>query len=229
MIRRLSLVFLTSFGISVQYFQDAEAVATPEADHFKYVADTINNINFLRAKSSNPREYAREMVDDLCRMLTELVHDEVFKNIVYKGFHSSSKSELMEIISDLGKTNDLIDKEREALEGIGVDQLSSIQALAAAIPLVKQFDPSKLSPELILGSVSDLQKEACSLSGRIEQTETWSKKENALIEGVAGVAFVVANGMVAYSSAGAAGYATTFSWPLGAGLIVNSVDNLVNH
>ena len=34
------------------------------------------------------------------------------------------------------------------------------------------------------------------MSGRIEQTETWNKKENALIEGVAGVAFVVANGIV---------------------------------
>ena len=79
-------------------------------------------------------------------MLTELVHDEVFKNIVCTAIYSSSKSELMEIISDLGKTNDLIDKEREALDGIGVDQLSSIQALAAAIPLVKQFDPSKLAP-----------------------------------------------------------------------------------
>jgi hypothetical protein len=226
---RLSFVFLTSLVMSFQCFQSSNAVTTSLADHFKYVADAVNNINFLKAKSLNPQDNAKEIVDDSCKMLTELTQDSVFKEIVYKGFKSSSNAQLMEIIADLGKTNDLIDKESEAFGGIGVDRLSRIQALAAAIPLVKQFDASKLSPDVILSNVSDLQKASCSLSGRLEQTEAWNKKENALIEGVAGVAFVVANGMVAYASAGAAGYATTLSWPLGAGLMVNSVDHLINH
>lgn len=130
------------------------------------------------------------------------------------------------MFSDLGTVNDVIDKEGHLLQNIGVDHFTSVQALAAALPLAKTIDPDKLNPELILKDISDLQNKSCSLDAQIESDEKWEKKKSALELGVAGVAFAVADGVGAYLSGGSLAYVTQFSFTIGGGMIVKAAADL---
>ncbi len=222
--RLLQIVFLSA-GVT-NLFPNASYAATPAAEHFKYVADAVNQINFLRAKSQNIMDNSKDIVDEACKMLTELVSDDEFKNMLLKGFSKPSSSELKEIMSDLSQVNNVIDKEMEALQNVGFDKLTSIQALAAALPLASRIDPSKISTETILSDISNLQRNACSLAGQIENTEKWEKKENAVVMGVSGVTLVVADSVAAYYTGGAASYIVQFSYPFGTALMGLAIDRL---
>jgi hypothetical protein len=208
---------------------DLGFAATSEAEHFKYVADAVNQINFLKAKSNAPADNAKEIVEISCKMLTQIVSDEEFKSLLFKGFQKSSNLELKELFSNLGRVNDVMDKEQEAFEHIGIDHLSSVQALAAALPIAPKINADKINPETILKDIRRLQEHSCSLAGKIESSEYSDKEKSAVWEGVSGVAFVVANSVAAYYSAGAATYVVGFSYPFGATLIGNAVEHLSGH
>jgi len=55
--------------------------------------------------------------------------------------------EIRGIFPELGKVNELVDKETEALKGIGVDGLTSIEALAAASTAATKINADKIAPE----------------------------------------------------------------------------------
>jgi hypothetical protein len=133
---------------------------------------------------------------------------------------------IKETLTDLAKVNDALDKETQALQDIGVNHLTSIQALAAAIPLAKTIDPAKISPEEILKDVSQLKDRSCLLTTEIEQTEKREAIKNAIELGVSGVAIAAANGVGAYASAGLAAELVSFSLTLGAGMISVAADHL---
>lgn len=169
---RINIVWtlFLSVGVSVGFCGMCYS-ATPLEEHFKYVADAANQISFLVAKSADPNENAKEIAEQACKMLTQLSSDQQFKELVYKGFNPKLNSNIKETVSDLAKVNDAIDKEAQALQHIGVNHLTSIQALAAAIPLAKTIDPAKVDPETLLKDLSQLREQSCLLTTEIEKSQ----------------------------------------------------------
>ena len=222
---RIVQIFLLSVGIITQLSVLSYA-ATPLAEHFKYVADAVNQINFLVAKSLSPGDNAKEIVEQSCEMLTQLVSDGTFKELVYKGFRPTVNADLRNMLSDLARVNDLVNSEQRALQNIGIDHLTSIQVLAAALPLAKTIDAEKINAELILKDISDLKDRSCLLTGEIERNEKRAVTTSAVELGVAGVAIVVADGVASYYSAGLAEFLVSVSYPIGGGMVVEGLHDL---
>ena len=219
-------VFFLSMGAAIQLSGSSHA-ETPFADHFKYVADAVNQINFLWAKSADPQDNAKEIAEQACKMLTQLAADQEFKNIITKTFHPIMNADLKNTLLGLAKINDLIDKEEQALQAIGINHLTSIQALAAAIPFAKTIDVEKVNSEIILKDISDLKDRSCSVTEQIEHNEHISSIKRTVTFGVAGVAIVLGDGVAAYVSAGSASFLTGASIAVGGQMAAAAAHDLI--
>lgn len=200
---------------------------TPLAAHFKYVSDAVNEINFLWAKSDDPEDNAKEIAEQACKMLTQLDADPQFKEMIIKTFHPVPNAHLKNTLLDLAQVNDLIDKEGHVLHAAGVNRLTSIQALAAAIPFAKTIDMEKVNPETILRDVSELKERSCSVLRQVEHGEHQSMIKRTIAFGASGVAIVVADGIAEYISAGSATLLAGFSLATGAGMAAEAAHDLV--
>jgi hypothetical protein len=226
LLSRAAQIFFLSMGAAMQLCC-ASYAETSFADHFKYVADAVNQINFLWAKSADPQDNAKEIAEQSCKMLTQLVADQEFKNIIAKTFRPVMNADLKNTMLDLAKINDLIDKEEQALQAIGINHLTSIQALAAAIPFAKTIDVEKVNPEMILKDISDLKDRSCSVTVQIEHNEHLSSIKSAVAFGAAGVAIVLGDGVAAYASAGSASLFTAASLAVGGQMAAQAVHDLI--
>lgn len=81
--RRLVRFIVLLGGVTMQ-ISAASYAADPLEAHFKYVGDAVTQINFLVAKSTNPKGNAKEIVDEACKMFTTLVKDDQFKTLYQK-------------------------------------------------------------------------------------------------------------------------------------------------
>ncbi len=224
--RRRAQIFFLSIGTAVGLCSVSHA-ETPIATHFKYVADAVNEINFLWAKSVDPQDNAKEIAEQACKMLTQLDADPQFKEVITKAFHPITNADLKVTLLDLAKVNDLIDKEEQVLQAAGVNHLTSIQALAAAIPFAKTIDMEKVNPEMILRDVSELKERSCSVLGQIEKGEHASTIKRTIAFGASGVAIVVADGIAEYISAGSATLLVGFSLATGAQMAAEAAHDLI--
>jgi len=125
----------------------ASGAATHDAEQFRYIGDALNQMNYLQAKSVSPKDHAREIIDQACKLLTQVKSDGKFTTLVLKNFRHMNNLEIRGIFPELGKVNELVDKETEALKGIGVDGLTSIEALAAASTAATKINADKIAPE----------------------------------------------------------------------------------
>jgi hypothetical protein len=226
LLSRVAQISFLSFCAATQLCGASHA-ETPFADHFKYVSDTVNQINFLWAKSADPQDNSKEIAEQACKMLTQLTADQDFKNVITKTFRPVMNADLKNTLLDLAKVNDLIDKEDKLLQAIGIDHLTSVQALAAAIPFAKTINVEKVNPEMILNDISDLKDRSCSLTAQIEHNERLSSIKSSVAFGVAGVAIVLGDGVAAYVSAGSASFLTSASICIGGQMAATAAHDLI--
>lgn len=168
-LKRIAQVSLLSACITLLN-SGISSAGTPLSEHFKYIADAANQIHFLWTTSQDPKDHAKEIAEQACRALGLLAEDGQFKEMIFK-VTPTIDVDLKNSLSSLAEINSFIDKEELALNDIGVDHLTSIEALAAAIPFAKTFDTKKLNPDAILKDISDLRNKACSLVGEVEHKE----------------------------------------------------------
>jgi hypothetical protein len=220
-IMRFSVISLTTLVA----LHAVACAAKPEAARFAYVADAANKINYLKAISVSPKDHSEEIASVACEMLIRLLADTEFSGIVHKwpgGMTDEQKAELL----SLGMINDKIDKEKQALENIGIDQLTTIQVLAAAIPFAKSIEPKHFNPDDFLKDLTSLQKKSFSLKGEIADNEKWEKKKQAVVLGIYGVAFLLADGASEYFSWGLSSVVVSFSFPAGGNMVAAAWPNL---
>jgi hypothetical protein len=210
-LRRVLLISLLSAAVTLR-FSSTSCAETPLSEHFKYVADAANHIHFLAATAQKPEDHAKEIAEQACKMLMQLNADQQFKDLKVS---PNMDVDLKKALLNISEVNNFVDKEEHALNDIGVDRFTSIEALAAAIPFAKTFDTKKIDAKAILQELSDLQNSACSLVGKMDQMEHSQKVVRELAFGAAGTAIVVGDGVAAYVSAGSAALFTSASLAIG--------------
>lgn len=198
----------------------------PEMRQFAYISEAVNKISYLRSISRSPSEHIDEIARTACDMLTRVGNDEQFHTVIRRGFGTAVTPQEKQILLQLGRINNTVDNERRALDNLGIDNLASVQALAAAIPLAFYIDGKSADPKKFFKDITILQNASCDTEARIEDAEVTERREKAIVYGLTGLAIAIADAATGFYSLGLAVALTAISGQIGSKMTSDAAHDL---
>lgn len=195
------------------------------SEHFSYVSEAINKINSIASKPDD-RKNALEIANVACDMLIRLDRDPDLTKLVSTalgGVRGQASNDIQNLFQDLGSLDNFLEQELSLFKQVGIQPLSSIQALSAALSVGKQLKHGKVNSTQVIADIKSLKEKVCDSRNNLAEAEKWRERQLAILTGLSGVAFILADELAGLMTIGGAALAVDVSGAMGGALISKGV------